>query len=392
MSSQSVLSMFFAPDTSPRAEEMRRRMAEIAAEEQRLQAIAARAAEDRELAEIAAEQAHLDAARAARTAARDAQAAAARDKRREDLQRRRVGHALVAPGVYLGNEYASTDAAFFAAAGVAAVVNCTRDLPCVFEADGVRTGPGTRRAVAYCRVPVDDSADAAPALGAHLAAACAFVADARARGDAVLVHCREGRSRSAAVCAAYLMRTERVPLRTAVARLDDAAWTTAINTGFLRVLMDEEAALFGPGSTSSDSSEGGEGSGSGVVLAGDRSTRESRPDMRMLHPELDERELSALCSRSGGDSTGDGEKPQPQGVREPTQPLTVDGKVYAIFARAVPPEDKKEDKDQEDKEERMEDVPAGTPQTAPAATGKGRKAKGSGTLPRGQQSIDRFFM
>lgn len=340
--------MFFAPDTSPRAEEMRRRMAEIAAEEARMQAVAARAAEERELAEIAAEQAAMDAARDARAAARDAAAAAAREKRRTDVARRRVGHAAVAPGVFLGNERASADAAFFTAEHITAVVNCTRDLPCVFESEA-------GAAVAYLRVPVDDSADAPLAM--HLAGACAFVAAARERGASVLVHCREGRSRSAAVCAAYLMRAERLPLRDALARLDRDAWTLAINPGFMRVLMDDEAALFG-------------------TAAAAEEERECRPDMRTLHPDLDERQLRALCDPGKAAATGK----EKREVREPAA-CPSDGQVFAIFAQAAPAGSPP-----------AQQVETGGNSTSGKDTGKTRKPKGSGTLPRGQQSIESFFM
>ena len=388
--SQTLLSAFFPPDTSPRAEEMRRRMAEVEEQERRRLELAARAAEERELAEIAEEQERLAAAKERRAAAAREKALAQHEKRAADLRNRRLGHAEVAPGVYLGNEYASNDAHFFEAAAVSAVVNCTRDLPCVFEESGVRRAPGVRGAVEYMRVPVDDSAS--EHIGKHFANACEFVARALAAGGAVLVHCREGKSRSAAVCAAYLVKCANATLREALDRLNKDAWTTAINDGFMHELMDWEVALHPE-------------LGGVSTMATDHAVRESKPDADELCAGLTEQ-------RQREKEKEEEEKRKKKRVlREPTQPETVDGKVYAIFSTVKSQTQAQEAAQEEPKPEtKPEAEPKTEPKTetktetkAPEAkepTGeppaKRRRAAAAGSkkggVPPGQQSIAQFFV
>lgn len=101
--------------------------------------------------------------------------------------------AHVAPSLFLGNARAAAAPELLARAGVTLCVNVSRQQP------GPRA-PG----VAELRVPVFD--DPAEDLLAHLEPTCAAMEDAVRAGGACLVYCKNGRSRSAAVCTAYLMR------------------------------------------------------------------------------------------------------------------------------------------------------------------------------------------
>lgn len=101
--------------------------------------------------------------------------------------------AHVAPSLFLGNARAAAAPEPLARAGVTLCVNVSRQQP------GPRA-PG----VAELRVPVFD--DPAEDLLAHLEPTCAAMEDAVRAGGACLVYCKNGRSRSAAVCTAYLMR------------------------------------------------------------------------------------------------------------------------------------------------------------------------------------------
>ena len=72
--------------------------------------------------------------------------------------------------------------------------------------------------MAYLRVPVSDLSD--QDLRRHLPAAVRFIDEALAApGAQLLVHCRHGQSRSAAVLAAWLMRGEHGPRLTGEAAL-----------------------------------------------------------------------------------------------------------------------------------------------------------------------------
>lgn len=101
--------------------------------------------------------------------------------------------ARVAPALFIGNARAAGATELLVRAGITLCVNVSRQQP------GPRA-PG----VAELRVPVFD--DPAEDLLMHLEPTCAAMEAAVRDGGACLVYCKNGRSRSAAVCTAYLMR------------------------------------------------------------------------------------------------------------------------------------------------------------------------------------------
>jgi hypothetical protein len=98
----------------------------------------------------------------------------------------------------------------------------------------------------------------------HLAACCAFIAEGRAAAygyhespaldqsaampaahvGGVLVHCTMGISRSAAICAGYMMVTSHITLVQALDILKRARRWVRPNEGFMRQLRHVEALLF----------------------------------------------------------------------------------------------------------------------------------------------------
>lgn len=70
----------------------------------------------------------------------------------------------------------------------------------------------------------------------HFAACIAFLEEHIRRGETALVHCVYGQSRSAAVCVAFLMATERLALREAYDAVQQARPCIHINPGFLKQL------------------------------------------------------------------------------------------------------------------------------------------------------------
>ena len=62
-------------------------------------------------------------------------------------------------------------------------------------------------------------------------------------GQTVLVASPRGYSRAPAVCAAYLMHTERLTLRDALAAVAKARPTARVNVGFFETLQREEARV-----------------------------------------------------------------------------------------------------------------------------------------------------
>lgn len=107
--------------------------------------------------------------------------------------------ARVAPSLFLGSTRAAAASDLLARAGVTLCVNVSRQQP----------GPHAP-GVAELRVPVFD--DPSEDLLAHLEPTCAAMEAAVRAGGACLVYCKNGRSRSAAVCTAYLMRHRSLSL------------------------------------------------------------------------------------------------------------------------------------------------------------------------------------
>ncbi|XP_036091728.1 dual specificity phosphatase 28 isoform X2 [Rousettus aegyptiacus] len=138
--------------------------------------------------------------------------------------------AHVAPSLFLGNARAAAAPELLARAGVTLCVNVSRQQP------GPRA-PG----VAELRVPVFD--DPAEDLLAHLEPTCAAMEDAVRAGGACLVYCKNGRSRSAAVCTAYLMRHRGLSLAQAFQTVKSARPVAEPNPGFWSQLQKYEEDL-----------------------------------------------------------------------------------------------------------------------------------------------------
>lgn len=90
-------------------------------------------------------------------------------------------------------------------------------------------------------MPVFD--DSAEDLLAHLEPTCAAMEAAVRAGGACLVYCKNGRSRSAAVCTAYLMRHRGLSLERAFRTVKSARPVAEPNPGFWSQLQKYEEAL-----------------------------------------------------------------------------------------------------------------------------------------------------
>ncbi|XP_029417504.1 dual specificity phosphatase 28 isoform X2 [Nannospalax galili] len=136
----------------------------------------------------------------------------------------------VAPALFIGSARAAGATELLSRVGVTLCVNVSRQQP------GPRA-PG----VAELRVPVFD--DPAEDLLAHLEPTCAAMEAAVRAGGACLVYCKNGRSRSAAVCTAYLMRHRGLSLERAFQMVKTARPVAEPNQGFWSQLQKYEQTL-----------------------------------------------------------------------------------------------------------------------------------------------------
>ncbi|NWS34528.1 DUS28 phosphatase, partial [Polioptila caerulea] len=133
----------------------------------------------------------------------------------------------VTASLLLGTARAACDEELLAREGVTFCVNVTRQQP--FPSIG------------GIRVPVLD--DPAEDLYRHLEPCGAAIERAVRAGGRCLVYCKNGRSRSAAICTAYLMRHRQLPLKDAFEAVKSARPVAEPNAGFWSQLQRYEEDL-----------------------------------------------------------------------------------------------------------------------------------------------------
>ena len=100
----------------------------------------------------------------------------------------------IIPNLWIGSEGDSKSASFFKKHDIRLVVNATNNIPIKASKD-----------VQSYRVPVDDHPSENDTMLRHLPLVVLAIDDVLKYGHGVLVHCRAGMQRSAAVVAGYLM-------------------------------------------------------------------------------------------------------------------------------------------------------------------------------------------
>jgi hypothetical protein len=114
----------------------------------------------------------------------------------------------VLPGLWLGNANAAKDRAWLNQNQITTIFNCTKDIPFL------RNGPPH-----MYRVPLDDNLQPEEIRNLELWSweVAYKIANERAQGNKILVHCAAGMQRSAAVIAIYLIATYRCTTDEAIA-------------------------------------------------------------------------------------------------------------------------------------------------------------------------------
>jgi len=148
---------------------------------------------------------------------------------------------LVAPGLYLGDCDAALNKAYLVGAGVTHVLNAAANL--TRGPAPVRTGAEYYQDAGLRYLGLDLIDLPFADVARHFQASADFIDGALEAGGTVLVHCRQGRSRSASVVAAWLMLRRR---HTAAAALTLLRRHREVrpNNGFLAQLADLDLKLF----------------------------------------------------------------------------------------------------------------------------------------------------
>ncbi|KFP84678.1 Dual specificity phosphatase 28, partial [Acanthisitta chloris] len=136
----------------------------------------------------------------------------------------------VTASLLLGTARAACDEELLQREAITFCVNVTRQQPF----------PGLPR-LRGIRVPVFD--DPAEDLYRYFEPCSAAIAEAVQGGGRCLVYCKNGRSRSAAICTAYLMRHRRLPLKEAFEAVKAARPVAEPNAGFWSQLQRYEEDL-----------------------------------------------------------------------------------------------------------------------------------------------------
>ncbi|XP_044051670.1 dual specificity protein phosphatase 2 [Siniperca chuatsi] len=139
----------------------------------------------------------------------------------------RDGPVELLPFLFLGSAIHSSRRETLAAAGITAVLNVSSSCPNFYEGE-----------FQYLRLNVEDNL--AADIRACFSTAIAFIDSVKQSGGRVLVHCQAGISRSATICLAYLMHTQRVRLDEAFDFVKQRRQVISPNLAFMGQLLQFE--------------------------------------------------------------------------------------------------------------------------------------------------------
>ncbi|XP_074526382.1 dual specificity protein phosphatase 2 [Halichoeres trimaculatus] len=131
------------------------------------------------------------------------------------------------PFLFLGSAIHSSRRETLTAAGITAVLNVSSTCPNFYEGE-----------FEYLRLTVEDSL--AADIRACFSTAISFIDSVKQNGGRVLVHCQAGISRSATICLAYLMHTQRVRLDEAFDFVKQRRQVISPNLAFMGQLLQFE--------------------------------------------------------------------------------------------------------------------------------------------------------
>ncbi|XP_073676564.1 dual specificity protein phosphatase 1 [Garra rufa] len=149
------------------------------------------------------------------------------------------GPVEILPFLYLGSAYHASRKDMLDMLGITALINVSSNCPNHFE-DHFQ----------YKSIPVEDNHKAN--IGSWFNEAIEFIDSVRNKGGRVFVHCQAGISRSATICLAYLMRTNRVKLEEAFEFVKQRRSIISPNFSFMGQLLQFESQVLASSTCSSE--------------------------------------------------------------------------------------------------------------------------------------------
>uniref|UniRef100_A0A8C8S9F2 Dual specificity protein phosphatase n=2 Tax=Pelusios castaneus TaxID=367368 RepID=A0A8C8S9F2_9SAUR len=140
------------------------------------------------------------------------------------------GPVEILPFLYLGSCYHSSNKQVLESLGITAVLNVSSSCPNHFE--------GQFR---YKSIPVEDNHMAE--ISVWFQEAIGFIDSVKSSGGRVLVHCQAGISRSATICLAYLIQSQRVRLEEAFDFVKQRRGVISPNFSFMGQLLQFETEV-----------------------------------------------------------------------------------------------------------------------------------------------------
>lgn len=149
------------------------------------------------------------------------------------------GPVEILPFLYLGSAYHASRKDMLDMLGITALINVSANCPNHFE-DHYQ----------YKSIPVEDNHKAD--ISSWFNEAIEFIDSVRNKGGRVFVHCQAGISRSATICLAYLMRTNRVKLDEAFEFVKQRRSIISPNFSFMGQLLQFESQVLASSTCSSE--------------------------------------------------------------------------------------------------------------------------------------------
>ncbi|KAJ3588181.1 hypothetical protein NHX12_011775 [Muraenolepis orangiensis] len=161
------------------------------------------------------------------------------------------GPVEILPFLYLGSAYHASRKDMLEVLGITALINVSANCPNHFEDSFL-----------YKSIPVEDNHKAD--ISSWFNEAIEFIDSVKKNSGRVFVHCQAGISRSATICLAYLMRTNRVKLDEAFEFVKQRRSVISPNFSFMGQLLQFESQVLASSSCSSEAGSPAIGKSSNV--------------------------------------------------------------------------------------------------------------------------------